>query len=297
MVGLTPWRAFVAVCDEGSVSAAAEPLGYSQSAVSRQVAALEAELGVGLLERLPRGARPTAAGTALLPHARAVVGEIARGSAAARAAEGGLATVLTLGAVPSATAGLVPRALRLLRERLPDHGCTLRTGLSVELQERVLAGELDAAVVTDYPPGLPHERGLARIHLLEDEVCVAVPAEHRLARGRSRVRLERFAEEVWAEDIPGSERVLVRAAAAAGFEPRIELEAGDLLGKLALVSSGAAVALVPALLGPALPPAVRIRRLVDPPTRGVYAIRRTTPRHETDVLTLVELLQAAAESG
>ena len=74
-MSLTQWSAFVEVCRTGSIGGAAATLGYTQSAVSRQVAGLEAELQERLLERLPRGVRPTPAGAALLQHARIVVNE------------------------------------------------------------------------------------------------------------------------------------------------------------------------------------------------------------------------------
>ncbi|WP_374458117.1 LysR family transcriptional regulator [Nocardioides sp.] len=293
-MALTGWQTFVAVCDAGSLTAAAEALGYTQSAVSRQVAALEQELGEQLLERLPRGVRPTAAGAALLPHARLVVGEAARGRDAVRRARDGDPVVLTLGAVPSATADLVPRALRSLAD---GPLCTLRSGGSPELHDLVLAGDLDVAVVTDYPPGLPHDRRVVRTRLLEDEMCLVVAADHALARGKRRVRLATLAEETWVEDNPGSERILVQAATRAGFEPRIRLEAGDLLGKVALVAAGLGVALVPGLLVPALPAGVAVRRLVDPPTRGVHAVRRTTrPRSGVDEL-VAALVGAASTAG
>lgn len=291
-MALTAWRTFVEVCDSGSLTAAAQKLGYTQSAVSRQVAALEQELGETLLERLPRGVRPTPAGSALLPHARLVVGEASRGRDAARRARDGDPVVLTLGAVPSATADLVPRALRSLAGGLR---CTLRSGGSPELHELVLAGDLDVAVVTDFPPGLPHERRVVRTRLLEDEMCLLVASDHTLAGGRRRVRLSALADATWAEDNPASERMLVQAAGRSGFEPRIQLEAGDLLGKVALVAAGLAVALVPGLLVPALPAGVAVRRLVEPPTRGVYVVRRAV-RPRSGVEELVAALVGAASA-
>ncbi len=290
-MALTGWQTFVAVCDSGSLTTAARELGYSQSAVSRQVAALELELGERLLERLPRGVRPTPAGEALLPHARLVVGEAARGRDAVRRAREGDPVVLTLGAVPSASADLVPRALRALPEDGPR--VTLRSGGSSELHDLVRTGDVDLAVVTDYPPGLPADRDVVRTRLVVDEMCVLVPPGHQLAGGRRRVRLTSFADDVWAEDNPGSERILVQAAGRWGFEPRIELVAGDLLGKVALVAAGLAVALVPGLLVPGLPAGVAVRRLVEAPTRTVYAVHRST-RPRAGVAQLAAALVDAA---
>ena len=228
---MSGWQTFVTVCDAGSLSAAAHTLGYSQSAVSRQVATLEREVGARLLERLPRGVRPTAAGQALLPHARLVVGELGRARESVRRSAAGGPHVVTLGAVPSATTDLVPRALRLFHERRADQRCLLRSGVSPDLVDRVLTGDLDLAVVTDYPPGLPNTRELERTTLVHDEMGVIVPVGHRLGGRRRRVRLVALADEVWAEDNPGSEQLLVQAAGRAGFEPRVELEAGDLFGQ------------------------------------------------------------------
>ena len=296
VMAMAGWKTFVTVCDAGSLSTAARLLGYSQSAVSRQVATLELEVGALLLDRLPRGVRPTAAGRALLPHARLVVGELGRAREAVRRSAAGDGGVLTLGAVPSATTDLVPRALRLLHEGTAHQRCLLRSGVSADLVERVLTGDLDLAVVTDYPPGLPKTPELERTTLVHDEMGVIVPGAHRLAGRRRRVRLAALADEVWAEDNPGSEQLLVQAAGRAGFEPRVELEAGDLLGKVGLVAAGLAVALVPGLLAPSLPTSIRLLTLVDPPTRAVYAVRRLD-RAAPVTDDLVHALTEAAQTG
>ena len=81
--------------------------------------------------------------------------------------------------------------------------------------------------------------------------------------------------------------MLVQAAATAGFTPAIELEAGDLLGKVALVAAGLGVALIPSMLVPALRPDVAVRRLTDPPMRSVYAVTR---RHQHSATPGVEIL-------
>ena len=289
----TAWLSFVTVCDRGSISAAADDLGYTQSAVSRHVAALEQEMGAALLDRLPRGVRPTAAGEAMLRHARLVVGETARARDAVSAALRGRAPALAVGAVPSATAGLVPQAIRRFVAESPEHRCTLRSAVSPVLQELVLSGDVDVAVVTDFPPGLPASRLLTRHHLLDDEMCVVVPADHATATGRRRLRLATLADDVWVEDNPGSERLLVSAAGRSGFQPRLEMEAGDLAGKLALVAAGQAVALVPGLMLGSVPAGVVVRRLVEPPTRSVFALHQSSPvRHREEIRAFVRALQS-----
>lgn len=294
-MSLSAWVSFVEVCRAGSLSGAAVVLGYSQSAVSRQVQALELEAGVQLLERLPRGVRVTPPGEAFLRHAQVVVSEAARARVAASTA--GSEVHLALGAVPSAMSGLVPAALTLARDQMPRHRVTLHAGLSADLQADVAAGVLDLAVVTDYPPGLSRDRHLGHIALLDDEMCVILPATHRHAvdDGGEALGLAELADDVWVEDNAGSATVLVQAAAAAGFTPDLGLEAGDLLGKTALVAAGHAVALVPSMLVPALRPDVCVRQLVNAPRRTLYAVvRRGRDPSPEGTAQLVEMLREAA---
>jgi DNA-binding transcriptional LysR family regulator len=269
---LTPWNAFVEVCRTGSIRAAAEATGFTQPGLSRQVAALEREIGVRLLHRGARGVTPTAAGSALLPHARLVVNEARRGREAARTATERPATLL-LGAVPSATASLVPRALGVLRAGGGPE-CTVISRITPELGPMVLNRELDAAVVTDAPPGLPRDAGLRATHLGDDEVVVIAEPGHPLA-GEQRVDLRSLADATWIEDNVGSETMLRQLAARAGFEPHIAAIADDLLAKTGLVAAGLGVAIVPDLLLASLRADLAILRLKRPVHRGIYLISRT----------------------
>lgn len=276
-MALTTWRTFVVVCRLGSLSAAAAELGYTQSAVSRQIAGLEQEVGVALVSRHVRGVRPTPAGEVFRHHAQAVLNEADRAIRAAReAGDGALARPLRVGATPSLAAGIVPAAIRRLLDGAGPLPWSLHPALSGELHERVLAGELDIAVVTDAPPGLPEDSRLERRPLGIDEMVVVVPPGHPHA-GRDRIDLPDLAGETWAEDNEGSAELLRRHAARAGVSARIDLAAADLLGKTALVATGHAVALIPGVLVSALRPDVKALTLIDPPTRGIYAL---TPRRD-----------------
>ncbi|MFF0853181.1 LysR family transcriptional regulator [Streptomyces sp. NPDC003280] len=292
---LTVWRTFVTVCRLGSLSAAGAELNHTQSAVSRQIAGLERQLGVPLVKRHPRGVRPTPAGEVFRRHALATLNEADRAVRAVRELrDGAPVRTLAVGATPSLAAGIVPEAIRALLERDGALRWSLLPGLSGYLHDRVTAGRLDIAVVTDAPPGLPHDPRVERRFLGLDEMVVVLPVGHPLA-GRGPVRVQALADEIWAEDNDGSAALLRQHAARAGVGVRIDLAAADLPGKLALVATGHAIALVPGVLTCALRADVTAVPLVDPPARGIYAI---TPRRDAHhaAAPLLDRLAAAFAS-
>ncbi|MBW5482801.1 LysR family transcriptional regulator [Streptomyces bambusae] len=289
---LTVWRTFAAVCRLGSLSAAAAELNHTQSAVSRQIAGLERQLGVPLMERHARGVRPTPAGEVFLRHALATLNEADRAVRAARDAHAGASSrPLTVGATPSLAAGIVPEAIRRLLEQDGSIRWSLLPGLSAQLHNRVIAGDLDVAAVTDAPPGLPHDPRVERRFLGLDEMVVVLPAGHPQA-GRGPVRIQALAEHTWVEDNDGSAALLRQHAARAGVTARIDLAAADLPGKLALVATGHAIALAPGVLRCALRTDVTTVGLVDPPTRGIYTITPRRAPHPSAAPLLEQLARA-----
>ncbi|WP_330457375.1 LysR family transcriptional regulator [Streptomyces sp. NBC_00820] len=274
---LTVWRAFVTVCRVGSLSAAAAELNHTQSAVSRQIAGLERQLGVPLVERHARGVRPTPAGEVFRRHALATLNEADRAVRAVRDVRDGVCDrPLAIGATPSLAAGIVPEAIRGLLRQVASTRWSLLPGLSAQLHGRVIAGDLDIAVVTDAPPGLAVDPRVDRRFLGLDKMVIVLPAGHPQA-GSGPVRIEALADETWAEDNEGSAALLRQHAARAGISARIDLTAADLPGKLALVATGHAIALIPGVLTSALRADVTAVGLTDPPTRGIYTI---TPRRD-----------------
>ncbi|MER8035506.1 LysR family transcriptional regulator [Streptomyces hydrogenans] len=290
---LTVWRTFVTVCRLGSLSAAATELHHTQSAVSRQIAGLERRLGVTLMERHARGVRPTPVGEVFRRHAQATLDEADRALRAVRDARDGADRPLAVGATPSLAAGIVPEAIRALLEGSGPLRWSLLPGLSGALHDRVIAGDLDLAVVTDAPPGLPHDPGVERRFLGLDEMVVALPAGHPRA-GHGPVDIRELADQTWAEDDDGSAALLRRHAARAGVTARVGLAAADLPGKLALVATGHAIALIPGVLSRALRGDVTTVPLLDPPTRGVYALTRRHDPHPAAVPLLDHLAGAFA---
>lgn len=287
----TQLRAFREVCRLGSISAAARQLGYTQSAVSRQLAALESRLGRPLLQRHARGVRPTGAGETLLTHAVGILAQLDRAAADVEAAEK-RPLPLRVGAVPTAAAQLLPRALAAFTTARPDTRVTFVEEVTPRLVPRLLDATIDLAVITDYPPGLPAADGLTLTRLLDDRLRCALPIGHRLA-GRDVIDLAELAEDSWVEDYAGAAAVLTSVCARAGFTPRIDIECGSWLGKQAFVAAGYGVTLVPTLLVPALRSDLVVRDLADPPMRTVYAATRTQ-KEPAAAGAFIEALQEVA---
>ncbi|TXR99786.1 LysR family transcriptional regulator [Streptomyces sp. col6] len=291
---LMVWRTFVTVCRLGSLSAAAAELKHTQSAVSRQIAGLERQLGVPLVERHARGVCPTPAGEVFRRHAVATLNEADRAVRAVREVRDGACNrPLAVGATPSLAAGIVPEAIRGLLERAGSIRWNLLPDLSAQLHNRVIAGDLDIAVVTDAPPGLPHDHRVERRFLGLDGMVVALPVGHPQA-GCGPVHIRTLAGQIWVEDNDGSAALLRQHAARAGVSARIDLTAADLAGKMALVATGHAIALIPGVLRGALRTGITTMPLVDPPTRGIYAITPRRAPHPSAVPLLDQLATSFA---
>jgi DNA-binding transcriptional LysR family regulator len=124
-------------------------------------------------------------------------------------------------------------------------------------------------------------------------MAVALPVDHPQA-GPDRVHIQQLADQTWVEDNHGSAALLQQHATRAGFTAHIDLAAADLSGKVALVATGHAVALIPGVLTPSIRADVTTVALVDAPTRGIYAV---TPRHNGHPSSAPLLDQIAAAFG
>lgn len=256
LVGL---RAFREVVEKGTVTAAAAALGYTQSAVSRQLAALERAVGAPLLERRHDGVRPTAAGRVVLRSAALALDQL---DAAARelAASPPDAGPVRLGWYPSAGAVLVPRALTALRRDHPAIAVNTREGSSAALVRALRAGTIDLAVLASAPPFRPFDTEsppLRRRTLTERSLCVAVPAGHPLAAGDA-VRVADLRGHAWIAGPKAAGEDPMGVWPGLDERPRIAHVARDWLAKLHLVAAGAGITTVPGSLAPLAPPGVRV---------------------------------------
>src|SRR5436190_20196989 len=164
MLDVKRMRVLREVAAERSFSAAAQKLGYTQSAVSQQIAALEREAGSTLIERNPRGIRLTDAGEALVRHADKILARLAEAESELEAIAGLRGGRLRLGSFPTAGATLMPRAIAEVSGRHPAVEVSLAEAEPDESLPRLKAGELDLILIDD----LPQDDDVDCTHLLDD---------------------------------------------------------------------------------------------------------------------------------
>ncbi len=283
------------VAHRGSLSAAADALSYTQSAVSQQIAALEAETGMTLLERHPRGVSLTAAGQTLVGHAEGILARLESAEAALSAIAGLRGGRLRMASFPTAGATLMPLAIATFRARYPDVELTLTEGEPEQITPRLRAGELDLALLFEFGQS-SHADGITRVELLEDPLYLALPRDHALA-GKRKLRLEDLHEEAWVQTSSSSPcaRHVVRSCHAAGFEPRVSFESDDYQTVQGLVAAGVGVALIPELALTVLREDISIRALSPhPPARQVIAATPPGARLLPAAPAMLAVLEEAA---
>jgi DNA-binding transcriptional LysR family regulator len=272
-------RVLQEVVARGSFSAAAESLHLSQSAVSQQIAVLEREVGVPLLERTSDGPKLTAAGDALMEHGDAVLcrlEEAERELAQIAGLEGGR---LRLASFSTASATLMTHALALFRQRFPKVELEFTEADPEDTFPGLKRGEFDLAVVFDYPAfPLDFSRDVEAELIYEESMRVALPPGHPLAAAKS-VRISDLADEDWlCGALPSSCRFqVINLCREAGFEPRIAFQSEDYGVIKGFVAGGLGVAILPELAGGH--PGIELR-----PVRGQKPIRRVwAVTRESDV--------------
>ena len=241
-----------AIAEEGSFTAAALSLGYTQPAVSQMVRRLEQRTGTALVERVGRSVRLTEAGEVLARHAGPVLKALDAAEEEVAAIAGLRAGRVRLMAFPSSSATLVPRALALVKQRYPDVKVTFTEAEPPESLAALRAGECDLAVAFAYE-GTDLGRGeedleLFSIHkLMDDEVRLALPRTHPLAT-RTEVDLSDLADEPWIAGCPRCRGHLLQMCHDEGFNPNVAFETEDYVAVMGLVSEGLGVALIPDLI-------------------------------------------------
>ncbi|MGW4353853.1 LysR family transcriptional regulator [Nocardia sp. NPDC004582] len=256
----------------GSFTRAAERLGYTQSAISRQITLMEQVAGVPLFERRARGVHPTDAGRIVLRHADTVLDALA---AAGDELRNPVPTGrIRVGAFSTAMAALVPGAIAGVAARNPGVRVHLREGTTPSLLAALTKGRVDLAVLSGRPD---HGEDLNVEPLLDDSLFIAVHGGHRLA-GRASVPIAELRAEAWIAGSADPGDTLLGAWSGAAWQPRIAHTARDWVAKLGLVAAGLGITVVPGLVVSALPARISVVRVDDPAARRptVLAYRRAT---------------------
>ena len=296
---LSPQRLLVLreVLATGSFSEAASALSYSQSAVSQAIATLEAEAGVPLVERARVGARPTAAGAALLAHAGRILAQLEAAESELEAIAAGRGGRLRVASFPTAGATLMPHAVAGFRASHPGVELTLAEGEPEEIAPRLRGGEFDLALLFEFDATAEHlGADLRRFHLFDDPLHLVLPHGHDLA-ARGGLRLDDLDGEQWIQTSAASPcaRHVVRCCHAAGFSPRVCFESDDYQTVQGLVAAGVGVALIPQLALSPPRPDVLVRPL-DPrtPVRRVFAAAPRSAPATPALATMLDVLRVAA---
>jgi len=255
-----------AVVRHGSFAAAAEELGYTQSAVSQQVAELERRVGARVVVRRP--VRATEAGQVLLDTESAISVSMSRAATELAALADGTGGEVRLGAFISAAASIVPPALARLRATHPAVHITLRELEQRETHALLFRGEIDLAITFDYEhaPG-PVPTGLTQEHLMDDPIMVVLPVGHPLA-GTDGVTPADLPSDAWINTAVDA-RDLAAFEGDRGSGHRLDFDGMDFRTALNLVAAGLGVALLPRLLLSDAPPGV-----VALPMRQSTLVRR-----------------------
>jgi DNA-binding transcriptional LysR family regulator len=297
MLNVGRLRVLKEVAYRGSFSGAAESLSYSQSAVSQQIAALEAETGLTLVERHPRGVSLTAAGQALVRHAEGILARLEAAEDALSAIAGLRGGRLRMASFPTAGATLMPLAIATFRSYHPDVELTLAEGEPEDIVPRLRAGELDLALLFEFAGQSLPTQGMTRVELLADPMYLALPRDHALAE-RGRIRLQDLDGEAWVQTSRASQcaRHVIRSCHAAGFEPNVAFESDDYQTVQGLVAAGVGVALIPELALSVVRDDIVIRALSPaPPERQVIAAVPERARLVPAAPAMLGVLEEAAE--
>ena len=293
-------RVFRAVVATGSINGAAGTLGYTSSAVSQHLAALQRETGLTLIERRGRGIEATAVGLAFAEESGAVLEQLAALESVAGDLRAGRVGRLTISYFASAGAAWIPSVVAVLSREFPLLRFDLRLIELAGETPSVPDVEIFVAEASGTPPVTATDTRYDERLLLEEPYLVVVPRSHRLST-RAVVELSELRDEPWIDNdfFRGPCRqVTVNACIAAGFSPTFHIETHDYPSAIAFVAAGIGITVLPRLATVNLPPDVRAIPVVQPvPTRRVMLrIKRSVKSHPAVTRAAALLRDRAVEA-
>jgi DNA-binding transcriptional LysR family regulator len=298
MLDLRRLRIFAAVAETGSFTAAATALYLTQPAVSQQMAILEREAGVPLLERVPRGIRLTPAGQLLAERAGRLLAEMDELEEDLRRFGAGVREV-HLSAFPTAGADLVPLAIRAFRERHPDIRVVLTPAHADEVVASLQSARISVGLIWEYDfAPQSHDPAFDRVELLTDPLRVVLPTAHPLA-GEGEIALRDLAEEPWIirAHRPPYETAFEQMCRIAGFEPRVAFRTDNYQVIQGLVAAGAGIGIVPRLsLTPRRQDVVEMTMAAPAFSRRVAALAGPAATRPSTVDDLLDVLRVTADT-
>src|SRR3954449_357070 len=329
MLDLRRLRLLRALHERGTIAAVADALQFTPSAVSQQLAILEREAGVRLLERAGRGVRLTDPALMLVGHAEALLERAAREGGAVAPAAGTVTRRARIAGFQSVVLRLALPAMEALARDAPRLRCELVEAEPEQAIPALAVGDLDLVLGDEWQHGprrlaaglerhhllaeprqlgdggQPGPRrlaaGLERHDLLEDPVQLALPARHPAARRhRDAVPLAEMAGAIWVTGHAGmgwDEMTGRTCREHGGFDPDIRHRTNDANVSLALVARGLAVALLPRFAVPARQRGVALRPLAGTPAaRSIFAVTRTTDAARPSTRAVLAAIRAAADA-
>jgi DNA-binding transcriptional LysR family regulator len=300
MLDLRRLRLLRELKDRGTIAAVAAALQYTPSAVSQQLALLEREAGVRLLERAGRGVRLTDAALVLVDHAEALLERAAIAEADLAATAGTVAGRGRIAGFQSVILRLALPAMEALARDAPRLRCELIEAEPEQALPALALGDIDLLFGDEWqhqPRRLPE--GLERHELFSDPVQLVLPARHPAARRhREAVPLAELAGEAWATGhvaMGWEEMTQGTCRELGGFDPDIRHRANDATISLALVARGLAVTLLPELPMRGREPGVVRRAVAEGPiTRAIFAVTRAADAARPSTQALLAAARNAA---
>lgn len=284
----------------GTLAGVAEALAYSPSAVSQQLALLEKEAGVELLQKVGRRVQLTPQAEILVEHTTHLLERLEVAEADMTASLTTVSGTVRVAVFQSAAHAVIPQALTLLADEFPD--------LRVEITERepelglfeVTARDFDLVIAEQYPGHTrAHWPDLDRVNLATDALRLAVPRT-RTGSNAGRVAvstLENAATLPWVMEPTGtaSRQWATQLCRSAGFEPDVRFETADLIAHIRLIESGNAVGILPDLVWVGETPTLRLLELPGSPQRTVFSAARRSSARRPGVLAVRDALGRAVE--
>ncbi len=280
---------FLEAARQKNFTRAAAKLHLAQAALSEQIRKLENEVGAPLFQRGRRESVLTAAGETLAVHAEALLQQAEAARRAVQELIGLRGGRLVIGTIPSVSAGLLPAPIARFRQRYPQVELVLAEGTSETVADWVEAGRVELGIVQS-----PTTEGLfAERILMTERFLLLLPNDHPLA-GRREADLKALAAEPFVFFKGRARESALAACRAAGFEPRMACESGELETVRALVAAGLGVALLPELAARRARPECALLRVRRPKVERQLSLIRKRGHTASNAATAFEELLSKA---